>query len=544
MQFIEQLKRLLSYRTTSYIVILVSLSARVIQKLLVITVGTDKSFQVQATKNLLEGNGISIREVYATDLSIIHHVPVIKWPPGYSLLLSPFYAASSDNFLWGTLWLDIIASILFVWLARKIFLQFEVPKYLVNIYTLVTGFFLYDFFPADSSDLLALVFFQAGLLFTLKFLKPETKKNKSAIWIVLSLYVCCSLRYMYIPVVLVLPAYVIVAGILNANKVFVKRGIQMLTGLAVLIGCLLLFQKMSGGSATYLYPIEKGFYPENLLETFPYLYTTVAGSALPALLMNQIAVADDGAFTRFFIYTHLVLLGLFFLWLFKWAIKKKGRASGLYDHYTYLFFLSSFAVIAILFYLSLAYTRLPLGNGLFWTYVSEPRYFAAPVFLFQLWLFLTVYHAYKSKKLSRGLAILILLPVFISSLHAVLYTGKKIAGGNKNFFQRQGLVDLESCRRLFHQFVVGNPGKNIVCASGDPMFNNFASLWEGVPGLYDYQQLNNLPLKSSKPTVVFVAVKDWYAKSLDTFMNNPGKKFVGQVNEWIFYSIDVGSDSK
>ena len=128
MLLIEKLKRLLSYRTVSFIVILLSLSGRVIQKLTVLTVGTDKSFQIQATKNLLEGNGISIREVYATDLSVIHNVPLIKWPPGYSLILSPFYAASGDNFLWGTLWLDIIACLLFVWLARKIFLQFLVPK--------------------------------------------------------------------------------------------------------------------------------------------------------------------------------------------------------------------------------------------------------------------------------------------------------------------------------------------------------------------------------------------------------------------------------
>ena len=64
-----------------------------------------------ATQNLVYGHGISTAHVFSSDLSQIIYEPLIKWPPGYSLLLAPFYILFNHNYIAAGLALDILAAI-------------------------------------------------------------------------------------------------------------------------------------------------------------------------------------------------------------------------------------------------------------------------------------------------------------------------------------------------------------------------------------------------------------------------------------------------
>jgi hypothetical protein len=540
MSLITNLKHLLSLRVTSFIIVILSLTGRVVQKLASFGIDDDKLFQVQATKNLLAGHGISIHEVVGNNLSVSQYTPLIKWPPGYSILLSPFHAVSGPHDLWGTLWLDLLTCIVFVILARKLIQSLDTPTWLVNVFTLLSGFYLYDFFATDSSDGITLVFFMGALLLTLKFLRSSTKTITASTLIVLLLFGCCLLRYMYFPVVLLIPAYVIWCGRDAKDKLLTRCGVYMIVLLATLIGSLMILQGVNTGAGVYVVPLERGFYPAHILKTTPFLISSAGNFGVSAILLDRATGIGMEKIQAVFISVHLALFVLLGLLSLKWAKQKKFRANSISDHYTYLLILTTLGIVAVLTYLSLTYATILLGSGTNWTYLMESRYFAAPVFLFQLWLVVTVEKNVRTGRLRKLFGVFLVLPLIISLLHAMYFTGKKIAGGNKNFLQREELVTLQLCEEFLHRFVIEKNGANIICASGDPMFNNYASIWENIPGLYDYRNLNNPErLIAEKPTIILVPVKSWHAKNLESFLNNPKRKYAGSVRDWQFHYIEV-----
>ena len=83
--------RILSGRAITALVIAISIVGRIIQLVFFYSIRFDASYQVIATQNLVNGHGISIPKVFAADLATTIHEPLVNWPPGYSVLLAPFY---------------------------------------------------------------------------------------------------------------------------------------------------------------------------------------------------------------------------------------------------------------------------------------------------------------------------------------------------------------------------------------------------------------------------------------------------------------------
>src|SRR5689334_8520260 len=109
--FITSIKKILSLKLVTIVVIAVAMISRVIQLIYFFNIRVDGSFQVMATQNLMRGHGVSIAKVLPQDLSHIVYEPLINWPPGYSFLLLPFYQLTG-NYVSSCLFLDI----LFAWL--------------------------------------------------------------------------------------------------------------------------------------------------------------------------------------------------------------------------------------------------------------------------------------------------------------------------------------------------------------------------------------------------------------------------------------------
>ena len=141
----ENLKRFLSLPVVTIGIIIVAIAVRIFFQIYFLSITNDKSYQILAAQNFLAGNGFTLHEVLVDDLSQSAYVPLIKWPPGYSLLLTPFLALCKNNVVLATLLLDAITCISFIIFTRKLLLRFSLPIWLVNIYTLISGFFLYSF---------------------------------------------------------------------------------------------------------------------------------------------------------------------------------------------------------------------------------------------------------------------------------------------------------------------------------------------------------------------------------------------------------------
>src|SRR5690606_21028443 len=130
--------------------------SRILQLVFFYNIRVDASFQVMATQNFIDGNGFSIAKVYSSDLAQNIHEPLANWPPGYSILLSPFFHLFSPDYMLGGIALDCIAAIVLIFSLRAILRLFQLPAYLINIYIFISGFFVYYFYFIASSDAIAI----------------------------------------------------------------------------------------------------------------------------------------------------------------------------------------------------------------------------------------------------------------------------------------------------------------------------------------------------------------------------------------------------
>jgi hypothetical protein len=540
MVVLQQIKPFLSSRFASVVIILLSICARVVQKIHFTGVGGDKAYQLQATKNLLEGHGISIHEVFAGDLSQTVYTPLIKWPPGYSLLASPFYALGHNGFLWGSFWLDILFAGLFVWLARKIILLFDVPVYLANIYSLVTGFLLLDFGSYGSTDLIAIVFYQAAIFYSLKLVKVSKKNYAVAVLTGLLLFCCGLVRYMFIPVAFVIPFYFVASGLINRNRLFTRHGLCMLFPLALLISGLFIFQQITGGATTYVMETQKGFYPEHLMRVNPFLFASFANLELFLVQLEKLSGVGYLVIGNYLRYFHLAVFIVVLAWFFQWLYRKRMIGPDLTEHYFYIGAFSSLATIGVLAFLSISNAPLvePQVN---WTFLDETRYYSIAIFFTQQLLFILLgRYWHLVRKTGRLVLISCMTVLLLSTLHSVYYTVQRVAAGRSGFFfEKKEFASMDYSRELLRKLISENPDKNIVCSAATPMFNNFGAIWENVPGLYDYEKLNTLQLNATKETIVFVVVWDRDAYRLRAFLDHPGKQLIGSINDYRFYTLHV-----
>ncbi|HEU4904381.1 MAG TPA: hypothetical protein VFT06_16355, partial [Flavisolibacter sp.] len=90
--FLSLADKLLSSPAASLLVVLTAIAGRCIQLVFFYNIRVDASYQLMATDNFLHGHGISTGQVLANNLAETIYTPLTQWPPGYSLLLAPFYA--------------------------------------------------------------------------------------------------------------------------------------------------------------------------------------------------------------------------------------------------------------------------------------------------------------------------------------------------------------------------------------------------------------------------------------------------------------------
>jgi hypothetical protein len=75
-----------------------AIASRIAMQIYFLNIGGDKAYQLVATKNFMSGNGFTINQVFASDLSAEQFLPLVGWPPGYPLLLSPFFGIFKGDY--------------------------------------------------------------------------------------------------------------------------------------------------------------------------------------------------------------------------------------------------------------------------------------------------------------------------------------------------------------------------------------------------------------------------------------------------------------
>ena len=495
------LKQILSDKKTSYLIILLAIVARIIHLIFFFNIRVDGMYQVLATQNFVHGHGISSSFVLPSDLSTIIYEPQINWPPGYSLLLSPFYLLFNHHFIFAGIALEITAAIVFIFVTRSILSLLQTPLYLVNIFTLLSAFFLYPFYVICSSDASAITFLLSGIYFCLKIINTQQKSFYLTIGAAICLFLAGFIKYLFIPVVFIVPVLMYLQANADKRKPLLNKSYFIFLFLLLTIGGLLVWQKYFSGSATYISSTTRGFFPENLKGSYPagiasFINPDTVSMALPGGLRTDLIIF------RIFQFIHILLLSAILFFAFRFYRKKGMAGLSLQGSFLNYSFWLSLAIIILLSALSLYVGKEENIPGHWWSYVDEARYYGLPMVLIQLSFFLII--TLKNEKF-RSLLLVLFVLFCIESVRGLIFTIKRIQhAGNETYSWQYDKEIQDYVNAVIKNKLQKNPGTTGVVTGSTYYINYRVGMNSHLPILIDIDPLlSNTPFQTKKPVMVF-----------------------------------------
>lgn len=540
---LRKIIRFLSSPAVSIAVILIAVAGRIFLQIHFLNTDNDKSYQLQAAKNFFEGNGFTLLEAFNSNISQSSFVPLTKWPPGYSFFVSPFLAVT-NNLITASLLLDGLTSLLFIVFSRRILTRLQVPLWLLNIYTLTTGIFLYSFCTASSSDFLALIFIIISLDLSLSIVPHKQLQPGKIVLLSLLIFFAAFTRYMYIPFVVCLPSYFIITGFFTKKNNLIRKGFFSFCILAALTGSLLLYQFYISGSATYIRYTGKGFFPETLLETQPFLFSSFFNVSFATEQISRVTVLSYENISHILQTFHCLVIILGLSLLIKYIRKFLINPLPVFNNYMLIGLMFSSIVIVLLVYLSITNAPFETGEKHKWTYLHETRYFAFPIYFFQQLLFVAIYR-YKqlSQKLIRILITIMIILFSFDFLHNVYYTTKALSTIRQSVYKypdSQGLVKF--INNLVTEIRKKNSGKKIIFYSNPVFIGSQAGFYHPVAALYNWKNSKDWEIHTKEEVFIIYITTD--PETLPKSLKNGHMQSKLQFDEYYFFIINLFPDKK
>ncbi len=525
----DRMQQILSTRPATAAVVLIAIAARALQLVFFYNIRVDASFQVLATQHLVEGQGISLASVNPADLSQTLYEPLLNWPPGYSLLLAPFYLLFQHNYIAAGITLDLLAAILLVFAGRKILRQLELPAYLVNGFTLCTTFFIYYFYFIASSDAIAISLFVYAIALLQKGMIEKHYRIGALLVIGLLLTLVAWIKYLFLPAVFVLPAFLLLNGY-RCNEAVARRA-GLILGLLLVagVGALLLYQRTVSGTAGYISQPQRGFFPRHLLDFYPFL---PASFLQPQTLSALTGLPSETGTTIYRVY-QVLHVGLMFAWIYFLVRGLRRKPWQPAQRFEWLSFLLALSVTLILLLLSLRVAREEILPGLFWTYAEEARYYGLCFVLLHLLLFLALKREPKLFPGSRLGGVLLCL-LLLESGRGLVFTANRLRYLGKEEYSWQYE---QRFQRYAASLVPTAPGVRTVIAGSTYFMNHRVSLQTGFPVLYASDLLNKTSWPSTGPVQLLVILRDADRERYASFLQRHAGALRGRWADYSFYLV-------
>jgi hypothetical protein len=536
-KFTNHAKNILSLPGITVLMVGLAIVGRIIQLIYFYSIRFDGSYQAIATQNWLEGHGITIGEVFAQDLSATVYQPLINWPPGYSVLLAPFYWIYGGNYIAAGLTLDIIAAIVLIYFTRRILQIFNVPLYLINLFTLINGFFIYYFYLVASSDAIAISLFCVALYFMWIMIRENSHPLRNITIVVIILFICAATKYLFIPVIFIVPLFLYLNGRWNSNVYLRKAGILSFFILLVAIGTLLAWQKMISGSAAHISQPGSGFFPEHLADAYPFIPAAFLQPESIGILAG--ASSEPGTLVyRIFQLIHLLLGILVIFSLVRYLRVKKVHTISLSGRHLILTAGICLIIVGLLSALSLFVPMEQILPGWYWTYVGEPRYYGLAIILLQLALIILISSSgYSPSKKFRTFLMLLLAFLFLEMARGLLFTGKRLANYGQEEYHWQYEYRFQQYADSVLQHARNNDMPAAVTGSSHYM-NNRVSLYSNIPVLNQNALLNDLAaLQAKSPMLLLVIIHEKEFTNFKSFTST--QLPVGQYEGYYFFTLYV-----
>ena len=524
-----RIKEFLSDRRVGIVILALAFLSRMLIQLYFFRTGVDRSLQILASKNFLQGHGFSIGQVFPEDLSREVFAPIVGWPPGYPLFVS-LIAAVTGNLTIAAIIFDLISVCILIYFARKILQLSGCSDFLVNCFTLVTGFFLYDFCQVSSPDMSAVAFILWALYLTLVYLKKN--KNPSHILLIALInFIPGFLRYMFIPIAFVIPLYLSMTGYVTRNRNIMKGGMISLTITSLSVTALLLFQSSTTGSATFINTSGKGFFPANLLEFYPVIIGAFANlTFIYSFLANT--GFKYGAFHIVAFISNCILLltlGFYYVKTFLTNISKPLTTA---QHFIFIGGAISLLITILLIAFSLHYKALIRPNDN-WTFVQESRYMAFITMFLQMFVFICLFRngVWRKNVMLKTTAYIIAFLLIIETLHGIYFTGK-ILITDKTYFHPDKNYMLQ--KEFIEDFVKDNKpnSRQLVFTSDEKTYLNIAAL-HGASVLYNFD--SSKKLSSSRAFDLIIVIKNDQQMNYGKYLKHDSTRQIKNIGNISFY---------
>lgn len=539
------MNRILSFlntKTASVIIIIFAVAVRIINVLYASFAGRDKMLLVLQSKSLLDGNGLSIPQYFTSNLETPVYDFTPFWPPGYPVLLAPLLKIFNYDVYWSTTTFDIIVSIAFIFLVRKIALHLNFPIAAANILTLVAGCFEYPFiYESLPTDTISLVFFLTGLLLILQIAASGNFLWGKLFLAAVFLFFPCVFRYSYPPLSAAVPLGIIILGLINKNRLLVKKGVLIFIITSALIAGFTIFLNATTGSAGYILKTERGIFPENLIHWHPFVTASFINLPFLTSQANKIAgLSLNQTLTILEIINAIIVLLLIALFLYLLFKKKFFNSSDKFKIYLFIGFIVSSAICLSLAYLSFTYQIQSLFQHS-WNYIGESRYYAfVHVFLqtaFFGWVFL--YPAWKKSLFQKAFIFGFAALLFIEVSHNIYFNTKVAINFREYKSAHYKELDFAYFNSLIDSVIKKNPDADIVVASDNDHFNPYTAAFLDKKGIFDGANLNRTLPKVKKRTILLVVLYDYELPAYNSFLSNNNVQFLKRVLSSNYYMMEL-----
>jgi len=535
----QTLKNILSDKRVTAAILFIVIASRAIQLLFFYNIRVDGMYQVVAMQNFIHGHGISIGNVLPSNLSYFYYEPLINWPPGYSLMMAPFYLLFNHNYILAGIIMDLLFAVLLIFTGRKILKLLDTPLFLVNLFALSTGFFIYFFYYINSSDAIAISIFLIGIFYTLKLVKTKQFSSTTAAGLMLPLFLAGFIKYLFIPVVFIIPVCLLIYGLVNKEKLFIKAGVLSAVVLSTLFTGLLLYQKEISGTAFYISQPERGFFPDNLSEAYP---------TIPAafLMPDSAAAYFDSFRTGRSFYRILQIINFVLLTGMLVIIVKKifGRSGNPIITLSFLIILTALLLAGItvmLAILSISVAKEENFPGNLWTYIEEPRYYGLITVLIHISIFASLPSL--MKKFNRSFpAYLLLLLLIPETTRGVVFTANRISRFNNEEYIWQLEYKLQ---KLADDIINKNRKENeITVVTGSMYYLNYRVSLFSHAGIMNNASAINKPgqIKTTKPTLLLVIIYEKDVNAYLPFIESNKIEVAGYKDGFYFYTLHVSPE--
>lgn len=420
---ISLLKNVLDRKSAGLICILLAIANKSLIALVFSSLIGDKALYLLFAECYLQTG------LFAEPVSIVETgstVPVFNpavYTPLYSLLAAPLLWLTKSFFL-TQLFLSVFAwTMLYValyYLAKIIFAH----RWLVHLFILCSGFFLYPHeLSSTPKDTLAVGLVLSVIVLMTKFLERPNKKVTGLL--VIGFISLALIKLMYIPLVVALFFLFAVSVLVERKKtLFFHFGfflfLLLVTGFIIYYFLFQPLHQLNLGQNIQL-PVNQtptvwGFYPSNLLYTYPFISSSLFNIELWGVQLEKFSGLSFPQIVRYFLSLDVIL----FVVLLAVVLVNSSK---IVANRTW-FFLIGVSLVMVAVTLGLSIIEKPLqykSSTSVWTYVSDARSFLLPIFTIQLALFLFIFSSCRF----RLLRVVLFLIIVFECFHGVYFTAKQ-----------------------------------------------------------------------------------------------------------------------